>query len=119
MGMPTTKMLIERLIVDKKLRRLCGWERHGHVPSDATFSRTFAEFAESNLPERVHEALIKRTHEDRLVGDISRDATAIEVREKPVRAVAFPARMKRKRGRPKKGEVAAKKERRRCSVKPA
>jgi hypothetical protein len=26
----------------------------------------------------VHEALIKRTHEDRLVGHISRDATAIE-----------------------------------------
>jgi hypothetical protein len=26
----------------------------------------------------LHEALIKRTHEDRLVGHISRDATAIE-----------------------------------------
>jgi hypothetical protein len=113
LGLPTTSMLIERLIVDKTLRRLCGWERPGHVPSEATFSRAFAEFAESGLPARVHEALIERTLADRLVGHISRDATAIEVREKPVRAAAAPARPKRKRGRPKKGEVAAKKEPRR------
>jgi transposase len=26
MGIPTTKMLIERLTADKQLRRLCGWE---------------------------------------------------------------------------------------------
>ena len=81
LGLATTSMLIERLIVDKTLRRLCGWERPGHVPSEATFSRAFAEFAESGLPARVHEALIERTLADRLVGHISRDATAIEVRE--------------------------------------
>jgi hypothetical protein len=70
-------MLIERLKVDKQLRRLCGWERRGELSSEATFSRAFAEFARSELPSRVHEALIKRTHEDRLVGHISRDATAM------------------------------------------
>jgi hypothetical protein len=26
-GLPTTSMVIERLAVDKQLRRLCGWER--------------------------------------------------------------------------------------------
>src|SRR5213078_3563907 len=31
MGLPTTSMLIERLAVDKRLRRLCGWERPGQV----------------------------------------------------------------------------------------
>jgi hypothetical protein len=36
----------------------------------------------------VHEALIKRTHEQRLVGHISRDATAIEAREKPMKVEA-------------------------------
>ena len=77
-GLPTTSMLIERLTVDKQLRRLCGWERPGELSSEATFSRAFAEFALSELPSRLHEALIKRTHEDRLVGHISRDATAIE-----------------------------------------
>ena len=30
-GLPTTSMLIERLTVDKQLRRLCGWERPGRA----------------------------------------------------------------------------------------
>src|SRR6516165_879101 len=97
MKVPTTSMLIEYLGSDKRSRRLCGWERPGQVPSEATFSRAFAEFATSELPTRVHEALIKRTHEDRLVGHISRDATAIEAREKPVQITA-PEMPKRKRG---------------------
>ena len=104
MGIPTTKMLIERLTADKQLRRLCGWERPGQVPDASTFSRAFAGFARSELPSRVHAALIKRTHQDRLVGHISRDATAIEAREKPVK-LAVPPQPKRQRGRPKKGEV--------------
>jgi transposase len=106
MGLPTTSMLIERLAVDKRLRRLCGWERPGQVPSESTFSRAFAEFATCELPSRVHEALIKRTHKDRLVGHISRDATAIEAREKAVK-VATPEMPKRKRGRPSGREGAA------------
>jgi transposase len=118
MNLPTTSMLIERLEADKRLRRLCGWERPGQVPSEATFSRAFAEFATSELPSRVHEALIKRTHKDRLVGHISRDATAIEAREKPVK-VATPEVPKRKRGRPKKGEVVEKKAPRRLERQPA
>jgi hypothetical protein len=137
LGLPTTAMLIERLAVDKTLRRLCGWEHRGEVCSEATFSRAFAEFARSALPSRIHEALIKRTYEDRLVGHISRDATAIEAREKPVKTAppaastararkiesgrpkiirghgAAAARPKRKRGRPRKGEVVEKKEPRR------
>jgi Transposase DDE domain/Transposase domain (DUF772) len=108
LGLPMTAMLIERLAVDKQLRRLCGWEHRGELPSEATFSRAFAEFARSALPCRLHEALIKASYEDRLVGHLSRDATAIEAREKPVKSAA-PAPAKRKRGRPKKGEVVAKK----------
>ena len=38
LGLGQTNMLIERLSVDKVLRRLCGWERPGEVPSEATFS---------------------------------------------------------------------------------
>jgi len=117
-GLPTTLMLIERLTVDKQLRRLCGWEHPGELPSEATFSRAFAEFARSELPVRLHAALIKRSHEDRLVGHISRDATAIEAREKPVQTAAPEASTsaqpaKRKRGRPRKGELVEKKEPRR------
>jgi hypothetical protein len=115
LNLATTSGLIERLAVDARLRRLCGWERASAVPSESTFSRAFAEFAASALPSRVHEALIKRTHKDRLVGHISRDATAIDAREKPVKAPppARTAATVRKRGRPKKGEATAKKEPRR------
>ena len=48
-----TNMLIERLVLDKTLRRLCGWSRVGAVPSEATFSRAFGEFAASELPGRL------------------------------------------------------------------
>ncbi len=114
MDLPTTSALIERLSADATLRRLCGWGSAGAVPSESTFSRAFDECAQSALPTRLHEALIVRTHEDRLVGHISRDSTAIEAREKPVRTEPPPApeaeAPKRKRGRPKKGEVVTPKE---------
>jgi hypothetical protein len=103
----TTRLLIEILSVDKTLCRLCGWQRAGEVPSEATFSRAFAEFAASALPSRLHQALIGDTHADRLVGHISRDSTAIEAREKPATSdkPAPEAKPKRKRGRPRNGEI--------------
>src|ERR1700675_1870442 len=51
LGVPTTNALIERLAVDKSLRRILGWERRSQVPSEATFSRAFAEFARGDLPD--------------------------------------------------------------------
>jgi len=81
-NLETTRQLLERLSSDVSLRRLCGWERQSAVPSEATFSRAFAEFARSELPARVHEALIEQHAKPRLVGHISRDATAISGREK-------------------------------------
>ncbi|MCH8959766.1 MAG: transposase [Bacteroidetes bacterium] len=100
----TTRMLLDRVATDVAVRRICGWERKRAVPSESVFSRAFAEFATTQLPQRVHEALIHTTHADRLVGHLSRDSTAIEAREKPTRKEKAPAPPKRKRGRPKKGE---------------
>ena len=57
-------MLWERLHTDKNLRRICGWENKNHIPSESTFSRAFAEFAESALLQRAHEELIKKTCKD-------------------------------------------------------
>ena len=57
LGVPTTRALIERLGVDKSLRRILGWERRSQVPSEATFSRAFAESAQSDLPDNMHVAL--------------------------------------------------------------
>ena len=106
---PTTSALIERLQIDRALRRICGWERRSEVPSEATFSRAFAEFAAQGLPERVHEQLVRRHLQDHIVGHISRDATEIEAREKPRRRSSDdpppPAPPKRKRGRPRKHQV--------------
>ena len=107
LNLPTTAALIERLHVDTTLRRLVGWERVAHVPSEATFSRAFAEFAAGSLPERAHAALVRRMLGDHLIGHIARDATAISAREKPEKPekpkkTAVP---KRRRGRPRKGEV--------------
>jgi hypothetical protein len=96
--------LIDRLIADATLRRLCGWETRGQIPSESTFSRAFAEFAASALPARVHEALIKATHAERLVGHIARDSTAIDARERPA-PKPVQAAPQRKRGRPRKGEA--------------
>ena len=73
----TTRALLERLANDRALRRLCGWESVRAVPSEATFSRAFAGFAEGALPSRLHEALIEHTMQEQLVGHVSRDATAI------------------------------------------
>ncbi len=100
-NLPTTRALIERLRVDRTLRRLCGWSGLGEIPSEATFSRAFAEFAECALPARLHEAVVRQALGDRVIGHVSRDATAIEARERPQPKAPKP---KRRRGRPRKGE---------------
>jgi hypothetical protein len=132
LGLTTTAGLIERLTIDRALRRICGFALCKKLPSEATFSRAFEEFAQGRLAERVHEALIKEHLGSELIGHISRDGTAVEARERPAKAavaaavaapaaqaVIFPATKiavetsapapapARKRGRPRRGEVHA------------
>ncbi len=66
--MPTTPILLDRLKTDISLRRICGWERVSDIPKEWTFSRAFAEFSDSQLPERVHESFIKKYYKDKVVG---------------------------------------------------
>jgi hypothetical protein len=107
-GLATTIALIEWLKVNVTLRRLCGWESAGDVPSESTFSRAFAQFADDELPQLIQAQLIATHCGPKLVGHVSRDTTAIEAREHPAPkppvepAVPTPPRQ---RGRPKKGEV--------------
>jgi hypothetical protein len=132
LGLSTTRGLIERLTIDRALRRICGFPLCKTLPSESTFSRAFDAFAEGCLAERVHEALIKEHLGDELIGHLSRDGTAIEAREHPVRAQrasvtpvpaaqtdwvpadeaatvarvqAIPPVAAKKRGRPRRGEV--------------
>ena len=41
LGLTTTVHLIERLSMDKALRRICGFPLHKKLPSASTFSRAF------------------------------------------------------------------------------
>ena len=105
-NIPTTSLLIEMLSADKTLRQAyVAWQRAGEVPSESTFSRAFAEFAASALPSRLHEALIRNTHSDRLGSDIShvtarrsrpgknrRNQTSRHRHQSPNLSVAVPAR---------------------------
>ena len=84
LGIGTTAGLVERLAMDKVLRRLCGFAPYSRLPSDATFSRAFAQFAEARIVERAYEAMIKEHLGSELIGHISRDGTAIAARERPV-----------------------------------
>src|SRR5271169_1664284 len=109
LNIPTTVALIERLLTDRSLRRICGWERRDQVPSEAKFSRVFKEFTDHALPERVHEQLIRHGLGAHLLGHLARDATEIDAREKPQRrpsdAPPPPAAPKPRRGRPRKSDV--------------
>ena len=81
LNLATTECLIDRLKVDKALRRLCGFEPWRRLPSKATFSNAFAEIAESGLLEQIHKAIITAAYgEDlrgKIVGHVSRDSTDI------------------------------------------
>src|SRR3977135_3213059 len=79
-GFTCTRQLLERLSNDKQLRSICGWNSARRA-DEATFSRAFEDFARMELPQLVHETLIRETQKDRLIGHIARDSTAIEVRE--------------------------------------
>ena len=82
LGLEQTTQLRSRLAVDTVLRRLLGFESNRPLPSEATFSRAFAEFARIGLPAKAHEALIRKHLGASVIGHIARDATAICARER-------------------------------------
>ena len=106
LNLATTRDLIDRLRVDQALRQLCGWRSQHGLPHESKFSRAFAEFAASELPQQLHLAVVETTQRQRLIGHIARDSTAIPVRER------FPERPKKKRStkpaRPKGAHARAK-----------
>ena len=102
---PTTRALLDALQARPVLRRLCRWESIGEIPSEATFSRAFADFSADELTQRIHAAMVQQHWGTKLVGHISRDATAIDAREKPAPKAPLPPAVPKKRGRPAKGEV--------------
>ena len=101
----TTRALIDAIKSRPSLRRICGWDCVSEIPSESTFSRAFAAFAKFHLPEKIHQTMIQENAGDIAVVHISRDSTAIPVREKPVaKSEPIPVAPK-KRGRPCKGQI--------------
>ena len=97
-------MLMEMLRLQPTLRKLSGFEYQRDIPSAATFSRAFTEFAQTGLGDCVHEALVKEHVGTKIVMHVSRDATEVNAREKPVRKAQADPKPNRKRGHPEAGE---------------
>lgn len=107
-GFGTTRALLDALANDAQLRKICGWEKAWQVPHEATFSRAFEEFATMQLPVFVHEALIRESQSERLIGHIARDSTAIEARERfPETRAQREARLKARKAQRKQERQAA------------
>ena len=111
-GFEQTTQLRSRLAVDSVLRRLLGFESNRRLPSEATFSRAFAEFARIGLAARAHEALIRKHLGQSVIGHIARDSTAIPARERAQYSAAEIAASKapkvaKRRGRPPQGAAPA------------
>jgi hypothetical protein len=129
---PTTKAMLEHVKSSPPLRRLCGWETAGMIPSESSLSRALAQFSGTDFPSRVHACLVDAYLGDKLAGHVSRDSTAIEAREKafvdkvvaaapaapasapapavasaPATPAAPAAAAPRRRGRPRKGVAPA------------
>jgi transposase len=102
----SNRELLHRLKSDSNLRRICGFRQ---VPSESTFSRRMKSYGEKHLMEQMLAVMVKTIHEGRIVGHLSRDSTAIIAREKPVNKKKEVKPVKRKRGRPKKGDERQKK----------
>jgi len=89
---PTTSALIDAVRHRPTLRRLCGWETLAEIPGESTFSRAFAAFAKDELPQSIHQAMLRERYGDKIAGHISRDATAIHAREKAAKKEPKPLR---------------------------
>jgi hypothetical protein len=70
---------------NKQLKTICGWDCFAKIPSESKFCRAFKEFAEANLPEKVHQALVSEMYKDRIIGHVVKDSTPISAREAPLK----------------------------------
>ena len=80
-----TKAWRERLLTDHDVRRVIGWDGPGDVPSEATFSRAFREFAEWDVLGELHAQRVTEAYQDDYCWMGVLDSTAIHAREAPIK----------------------------------
>lgn len=101
LNIPTRKELVERLRIDLRLRRICGFT--GPTPSESTFCRLFAELAASGRLDLALESAVKTRLGDEVFHHVSHDSTAIPGRERTPKPAKFKA--KRQRSSPSPHEI--------------
>lgn len=111
LNLSSTRALIEQLHQSVALRKLCGIDK---VPSEATFSRAFAQFAQLNLGDLVHQSMIAKFVSSQIVMHASHDSTALEAREKAVKKVKVP-KVKKNQVVPRKERFALRRSRLACN----
>lgn len=120
LNQPDTKAFRARLFTDETLRRICGWDSTEMIPSESTFSRAFARFADEQLADLLHAQRVKDWLGETLIWHQALDATDISAREaahpNPEPQYGRTASGQRRKhpvsarpvGRPKKGETVEK-----------
>ena len=73
----TTVGLVERLTIEGALHRICGFPLCKKLPSEATFSRAFDEFAETELGHRVHDPWSRNIWGINLWGNAQQDPEGV------------------------------------------
>jgi len=107
----TVNKLLDRLKADRNFKKICGYGIDDTIPDESTFSRAFSSFSDIDLCGIFHEEMIEMHVKPTLVGHLSRDSTAISSRETPINKKKDVVKSsRRKRGRPKKGEIIIEKE---------
>ena len=101
----TTRDLLNRLHVDRTLRILCGWRYANEIPSESTFSRAFDEISTMQIAQKSHEKFVEEYFSEKTFFYNATDATKIPLREKAVNIEKEEKPKRKKRGRPKKGEI--------------
>ena len=73
---PTTKELVERILLEPQTRRLCGWADPGEVPCESKFSEINKEFAEMGFTEEWFDEFVRPYAVDEPGGTLSLDFRA-------------------------------------------
>ena len=79
---PTSKDALAAVRHSPAMRRLCGWESAGDIPSESTISRTFESFAADGIVQKLFNDFVTKVTSNRIIIHRSIDSTEIDVREK-------------------------------------
>lgn len=79
---PTTKELVERILLEPQTRRLCGWADPGEVLCESKFSEINKEFAEMGFTEEWFDEFVRPYAVDEPGVTLSLDSAPIPVRAK-------------------------------------